>query len=101
MLIKQKIEAISLLCKEYEVNQLEVFGSASRGVDFDPKTSDADFLIKFNENTRRRPLHAFFDFRDALSKLLDRSVDLVDYDMVENPYIKASINRSRELIYGT
>ena len=44
---------------------------------------------------------AYFDFRDALSHLLDREVDLVSVNAVRNPYVRASIDRSRELLHGT
>ena len=33
--------------KRYHVARREVFGSAARGVDFDPAVSDADFLVEF------------------------------------------------------
>jgi len=42
-------EQIAELCRRYGVKRLELFGSATRGSDFDPERSDIDFLIEFNE----------------------------------------------------
>jgi uncharacterized protein len=43
-LIQDKRSEIAELCRRYHVQQLEMFGSAARGDDFDPAKSDADFL---------------------------------------------------------
>jgi uncharacterized protein len=42
--IAAKRDALKALCERYDVARLEVFGSAARGVDFDPAASDVDFL---------------------------------------------------------
>ena len=78
---------------------MEVFGSAARADDFDPLTSDADFLVEFAPDIQSG-LHAFFGVKADLEKLLGRSVDLVEPGAVRNPYILASINRNREAIYA-
>lgn len=88
---------ISALCRTYGVVRLEVFGSAARVDDFDPIHSDIDFLLSADSAFT---LKKYFDFRHALSKVLDRSVDLVFDHSVENPYIRADINRSRELVHA-
>ncbi len=46
-------------------------------------------------------LDQYFDFRDALRGALDRPVDLVESAAVRNPYLRAAIDRSRELIYAS
>jgi predicted nucleotidyltransferase len=45
--IQQHQTALAELCRRYHVRRLEVFGSAARGYDFDPFSSDADFLVEF------------------------------------------------------
>ena len=45
--IADKQDEIAAICQRYRVSRLEVFGSAARGTDFDPETSDADFLVDF------------------------------------------------------
>ena len=37
---------------------------------------------------------------DELSRLLERSVDLVEAGAVRNPYVLAEINRTREVVYA-
>ena len=69
-------------------------------MDFNPETSDADFLVEFDPCSALRPFHRYFDFRDALSDALDRPVDLVEFRAVRNPYLRTSISRSRELVYA-
>jgi predicted nucleotidyltransferase len=55
-LIDRHLSEIAALCRRYGVRRLEVFGSAARGIDFDPATSDADFLVEFNAESNQPPL---------------------------------------------
>ncbi len=98
--IEQHRAAIAELCRRYRVRRLEVFGSAARGDDFDPAKSDADFLVEFDQSTEMPALEEFFGLRDSLEQVLGRHVDLVESGAVRNPYILASINRSKESVYG-
>jgi hypothetical protein len=91
---------IAVLCRRYGVRRLEVFGSAARGTDFDPARSDADFLVEFEPGNDLPFLQRYFGLQDALAHLLGRTVDLVELGAVRNPYIRASIDRARELVYG-
>jgi predicted nucleotidyltransferase len=77
---RSKIDA---LCRRYDVARLEIFGSAARGVDFDPARSDADFLVEFAPGSRLSPLRQFFDLAADLEALLGRRVDLVERGAVE------------------
>ena len=99
-LIQEKRADIAALCQRYRVRHLEVFGSAARGDDFDPASSDADFLVEFEPHSDLPPLEEFFGFQADLSRLLERSVDLVEERAVRNPYVLANINRTRELVYA-
>ena len=91
---------LSELCRRFGVARLEVFGSAARGTDFDPRRSDIDFLVTFTPENRLTPLKQFFDLAWALERLLGRPVDLIEESAVQNPYIRAGIERSREAAYG-
>ena len=97
--IEAKKTEIVELCREYHVRSLAVFGSAARADDFDPETSDADFLIEFKADSATQSLRTFFGLRDALVAILNRSVDLVDPSNIENPYLLKQINQDRESIY--
>ncbi|GAB4302459.1 MAG: hypothetical protein Kow0096_23980 [Thiohalomonadaceae bacterium] len=87
------------LCRRYRVQRLEIFGSAARGDDFDPERSNADFLVEFALDSDYPALAEYFEFNEALAKLLGRPVDLVMVGAVRNPYVLAGINQSRELVY--
>jgi predicted nucleotidyltransferase len=99
--IADKRDAVITLCKRYDVARLEVFGSAARGADFDPAVSDADFLVEFKAGSALAPLEQFFGLANALEDLLGRSVDLVESSAIENPFVRAGIERSREVLYGS
>ena len=98
--IASKQEELAGLCRLHGVARLEIFGSAARGADFDPETSDADFLVEFGPTVGPRTLARYFDFRDALHDALGRPVDLVEFGAVQNPYLRASIDESRELVHA-
>jgi uncharacterized protein len=95
-------EALAALCRHFGVTRLEVFGSAARGGGFDPKRSDADFLVTFTHATRN-DLTAFADLKDALEGLLGRPVDLVERQAVEesrNFIRRRAILNEVETVYG-
>ena len=98
--IADKREELAELCRHYGVARLEVFGSAARGADFDPQTSDADFLVEFDPDSDLRPFHRYFALAEALGNALGRPVDLVESGAVRNPYLRAAIDKSRELVYA-
>lgn len=98
--IAARRDALKALCERYDVGRLDVFGSAARGADFDPVKSDVDFLVEFKAESRLNPLDQFFGLADALKDLFGRPVDLVEASAVRNPFVRAAIDRSRELVYG-
>ena len=99
--IADKRDELAELCRQYDVARLEVFGSAARGTDFDPETSDADFLVEFHSDSDLPPFEQFFGLIDALREALGRPVDLVENHEFRNPYLRASINESREVVYAS
>lgn len=98
--IAQHRADISSICQRYRISRLEVFGSAARADDFDPASSDADFLVEFAPDAQPG-LSTFFGAKADLERLLGRGVDLVEPGAVRNPFVLASINRHREAIYAT
>ncbi len=87
-----------MLCRKYGVKRLEFFGSAVTE-EFDAN-SDIDCLIEF-EKDGGNYFHRFFDLKYALEELFGRKVDLVVGSAIRNPYFRASIDRSLQLIYAT
>ena len=98
-LIAQHRSGISAICQRYRISRLDVFGSAARADDFNPASSDADFLVEFAPNAHTG-LAEFFGAKTELEQLLGRGVDLVEPAAIRNPYVLASINRHRELVYA-
>ncbi|MBI5719991.1 MAG: nucleotidyltransferase domain-containing protein [Burkholderiales bacterium] len=91
--------ALAELCRRFAVRRLELFGSAARG-DFDPARSDLDFLVDFAPDASVPALAAYFDLKEGLETLFGRRVDLVMPRAVRNPFVQASIDRSRRTIYA-
>jgi uncharacterized protein len=93
---------IAELCRRHGVARLEVFGSATRDADFDPGTSDADFLVTFTA-AARNDLGTYLDLKEALETLLGRRVDLLERDAIEasrNSIRRGAILNSAQPLYG-
>jgi hypothetical protein len=78
---------------------MDLFGSASQGA-FDPSRSDVDLLVKFGANEELKGLEQYFGLKEALDELLDRPIDLVVSSAVTNPYIRKSIEATRQSFYA-
>jgi predicted nucleotidyltransferase len=97
--IEERREAIEGLCRRFRVRRLELFGSAAAG-GFNPKSSDLDFLVEFDELRSGDYADAYFGLLGELQRLFRRNVDLVVARSVRNPYLLESIERSRTLLYA-
>lgn len=89
---------IAALCERYGVAHLELFGSAT-SPDFNPETSDFDFLVELDTNAPGSRVKRWLELADALEKLLGRHVDLVNPRYIRNPYFLQAVNHSRTVIY--
>ena len=100
--LAEKRQTLVALCRRFGVERLEVFGSATRGDDFDPRRSDADFLVSFLP-AERNDLAAFTEFKAALEALLGRPVDLLERQAVEasrNDIRRRRIPAEAKAVYG-
>jgi predicted nucleotidyltransferase len=75
-------DMLAAICRRHGVARLDVFGSAARGVDFDPARSDVDLLVEFAPSTPRR-LAALLDFEAEAGKALARPVEVVERRAIE------------------
>ncbi|MGC1272164.1 MAG: nucleotidyltransferase domain-containing protein [Planctomycetaceae bacterium] len=91
--------AVERLCRELGVKRLDLFGSAT-GDGFDPERSDLDFLVEFETLPPGRRFDAFFDLRDGLELIFERSVDLVTNKGIQNPYFRRSVQATRRSLYA-
>ena len=97
-LIRRNMAQIIALCEKYKVLQLCVFGSVLTNR-FN-KNSDVDFTVTFNKEAIDDLFINYFDLKFALEDMLKRDVDLVEYDAIQNPYFKAEVDETKQLIYG-
>lgn len=97
--IADRKDEIAKLCRRYRVARLEVFGSAARGDDFDPQTSDVDFLVEYHPPTLPGIARRRMGLLNDLRALLGREVDLLRIGTIKNKYLQQAIDRSRELVY--
>lgn len=98
-ILEQNRDALVRLCKKYHVTALDVFGSATTG-DFNPETSDLDFLVEFDSTVKSNRFDTFFDLLEELKELFKRPVDLVEPGGLRNPYFIESVNQTRRRIYA-
>jgi uncharacterized protein len=99
-LVEQHLEEIRVLCREFNVLRLELFGSAA-SAEFDPERSDIDFLVEYPPDYDFGPwLSRHFELRERLESLLGHPVDLVMVSGLRNPYVIRSIERSRKPLYA-
>ena len=92
-------EELRALCRRFRVRRLDLFGSAVHG-DFNPECSDFDFVVEFDRSAPQNPFDSYFGLKEGLEALLGRKVDLVELGAVRNPYLKPSIEASREPVFG-
>ncbi len=97
-LIERNIEKLKKLCDKYNVSKLYVFGSAINGKF--GKDSDIDFLVTFDKIELSEYADNYFDFKFSLEDLFNRKIDLLEEKAIKNPFLKQSIDTSKELIYG-
>jgi len=98
-IVRDNRETVEQLCRQFRVRRLELFGSAV-GETFDPKTSDLDFLVDFEDLEPQEYADTYFGLLEGLQELFKRNVDLVMVSAVKNPYFLESIERSRTLLYA-
>jgi predicted nucleotidyltransferase len=96
--LASQLPKIAALCERHGVAQLELFGSAA-GPDFNPDSSDFDFLVELDRETPGSRAKRWTELADELEHLLGRHVDLVNPRYIHNPYFLQTVNSSRIVIY--
>ena len=97
-LVEKNLEKLKKLCNKYNVLRLYVFGSVIS--DKFRKDSDIDFLVTFDTIELNEYADNYFDFKFSLEDLFNRKIDLLEEKAIRNPFLKQSIDTSKELIYG-
>jgi predicted nucleotidyltransferase len=98
-LAQPQLDAITDACRRHHVARLDVFGSVLRS-DYRPGESDIDLLVEFQPLDPASLYKAYFALLNDLRIGLASRVDLVMADAVRNPYVKQTIEASRQQIYA-
>jgi uncharacterized protein len=92
------LKSIEIICNQRHVLNLYVFGSFL--TDNFNQQSDIDFLVEFDKLSSVEYSDSYFDLCTDLEELLGRQVDLVTIKSVKNPYFKAEVFNTRQLIFA-
>ena len=97
-LIERNIDGIRDLCFKHKVGKLFAFGSVlTNGFQRD---SDIDFIVDFVGVDLYDYADNYFDLKYSLEDLFKRKVDLLEDKAINNPYLRQSIDSTKQLIYG-
>jgi len=94
-----QLELIATACRRNHVARLYAFGSALRP-DYRPGESDIDLLVEFQPLDASSLYKAYFALLNDLRQVMATPVDLVMADAVRNPFIKQTIEASKQEIYA-
>jgi uncharacterized protein len=89
---------ISKLCEIHNIKSLYAFGSVL--TEKFNKESDIDLIVDFSNISVDDYADNYFDFKFSLQDILKRPIDLLEDKAIKNPYLKDSIYKQRELVYG-
>lgn len=88
---------VTSACRRHHVARLDVFGSAARTRE---GARDLDFVVEFEALPDGGHADAYFGLLEDLETMFDRPVDLVMASALTNPFVRASIERSRVRLYA-
>ena len=97
-LVEQNIEVIQLLCAKHKVAKLFAFGSVL--TNRFKSDSDLDFVVDFEGVNHYDYADNYFDLKYSLENLFKRDVDLLEDKAINNPYLRQTIDSTKQLIYG-
>ena len=96
--VENQRDALTAFCHKWRIRELSLFGSALRA-DFGPD-SDLDFLVSFEAGTPL-DIEALLDMKDELEARFGRPVDLVEKDVLRNPWRRREIMRTHQVIFAS
>lgn len=96
--LSRKRQELAEICRRHRVQRLSLFGSAAQG-DFDPQTSDLDFVVEFQPMSPKEHADHYFGLMGDLEQLFGRQVDLVEAEAIRNRIFKRVVETTRVIIY--
>ena len=89
--------AVAALCRQYKVRRLAAFGSVLTAA-FGP-ASDIDLVASFEAMPVEEYPDNYLEFKQSLEQLLQRPVDLLEAQSLRNPYFRAELERTQQVVY--
>lgn len=97
-IVEKNLDTIRVLCNKHKVSTLFIFGSI---LTYKFKnSSDIDLLVDFADVDLYDYADNYFDLKYSLENLLKREIDLLEDKAIKNPFLRQSIDSSKQLIYG-
>jgi predicted nucleotidyltransferase len=96
-IIDKNIEAIKTLCAKHKVSKLFVFGSVL--TNRFKTESDIDLIVDFKDVDLYSYADNYFDLKYSLQNIFNRNVDLLEDKAIKSPYLRQTIDQSKQLIY--
>ena len=97
-MIERNIEKIHDLCAKHKVRRLFAFGSVL--TNRFKSDSDIDFIVDFTGVELYDYADNYFELKYSLENIFKRDVDLLEDKAINNPYLRQSIDSTKQLIYG-
>ncbi len=91
------VNQIREICLNHHVKNLYAFGSVL--TDKFNDSSDIDFVVEFEEIDPLEYMDNYFEVKFKLEEILNRKVDLLEAQSLENPIFKKVLNRTKALVY--
>jgi predicted nucleotidyltransferase len=96
-LVEEKKSDLADLCSRFDVERLDLFGSAAAG-SFQSGSSDLDFIVRFSAPNTGSYLDRYLDFAEALEQLFKRPVNLLTERGIRNPFFRRNVEATRRLV---
>ena len=90
-------EQIQAFCRRWKIREFALFGSVLRD-DFHPD-SDVDALVTF-EPDADHSWSEWLSMEDELKAIFGREVDLVEKELIENPFIRRHVLNRHRIVYA-
>ena len=98
LIIEKHYDQLVSLCKQYKVERMYAFGSVVSGA-FDKEESDIDFIVELAPMPPLEKGENLLSLWNDLEDLYKRKVDLLTDKPIQNPYLKKSVELTKQLIY--
>jgi predicted nucleotidyltransferase len=97
-IIEKNFNKLIEICHQFGVARIYAFGSVITN-QFDPERSDLDFVVEMEDMPPLNRGENLIGLWEALEDLFAKKVDLITDQPIKNPYLRTSINKTKQLIY--